>query len=63
MKDAAGAVKTFTIGAGVKIRKGDKKAALADIAAGDCVALKLCGTADKPEVKSVSVRVKKAAKK
>ena len=62
VKDAAGAVKAFTLGADVKIKRNGKKAALADIAVGDSATVKFCGPADKPEVKSVAVKTPRKPK-
>lgn len=62
LKDTAGKTMAFTIGADVKIMKGTKKAALADVMAGDSVAVTYEGTAEAPVVKSVKVSAPKKAK-
>jgi len=55
VKDKAGKAMTFTLGADAKVMKGGKKAALADIMAGDSLAVTYEGMADAPVIKSVKV--------
>lgn len=55
VKDKAGKTMAFTVGADAKVMKAGKKAALADVMAGDSVAVMYEGTADAPVVKSVKV--------
>jgi hypothetical protein len=62
VKNAKAEVVTFTISADVKISINGKKAALADLVAGQDVAVKYCGAAESMVVKSVSVKVPKAKK-
>ena len=62
VKNDKGEVMAFKVTADSKVTINGKKAALADITAGQDVQVKYCGEGESMAVKSVAVKVKKAKK-